>query len=125
VSKRGSAGDVLIVEDDPDVRDVLCEVLRDEGYGVVGAANGLEALQRLRSGAPPCLILLDLMMPVMNGWEFRAEQQRDAALREIPVVILSGNGNMERDAGELGAAVYLSKPMNLDTLLAIVARYCR
>jgi CheY-like chemotaxis protein len=115
----------LIVEDDPEIREVLSEILRDEGYEVACAANGVEALQRLRSGAPPRLILLDLMMPVMNGWEFIAEQQQDAALRQIPVVVVSGAGSMEQDAGDLAAVGSLSKPMDLGALLAMVARYCR
>jgi CheY-like chemotaxis protein len=114
----------LIIEDDPEIRDVLTEILRDEGYAVAWAANGLEALQRLRGGAPPRLILLDLMMPVMDGWEFCAELRKDAALRQIPVVVLSGAGSMDRRAGDLGAVGYFSKPMDLAALLAIVARYC-
>jgi CheY-like chemotaxis protein len=112
---------VLVVDDDIDVREVVADVLVAEGYGVVTAADGREALDWLR-GAPevPCLILLDLMMPRMDGTEFRREQLRDPALREIPVVVLSAGASVVAAASSLRAAAHLRKPMPLDELLRIV-----
>src|SRR5205085_12014163 len=89
---------VLVVEDDHDVREALVEALEASDYHPMAAANGSEALQRLRSGSePPCVILLDVMMPVMDGREFREEQRRDPALAEIPVVVLSAHGDKGED----------------------------
>src|SRR6476646_6367807 len=78
---------ILIVDDDKDVRSALAELLEGEGYAVAGAHNGHEALQLMRAGLHPAVILLDLMMPVMDGWDFRSEQQRDPAFAGVPVVI--------------------------------------
>lgn len=116
---------ILLIDDEISIRDVLTELLEDEGYGVVTAANGLEAINALRhSSEPPCVILLDLMMPVMTGWEFRKEQQQDPALAAIPIVVLSATPNIKREASALGAAGHIPKPINFDTLLATVERYC-
>jgi CheY-like chemotaxis protein len=115
---------VLVVEDDEDIRETLVEILEDEGYHATGAANGRDALERLRSAAFPHLILLDLMMPVMNGWEFRSEQQRDPVLAAIPVVVVSGVDNVPEKAASLDAAAYLAKPIEIKTLLDLVQRYC-
>jgi CheY-like chemotaxis protein len=116
---------ILVIDDETSIRDVLTEVLEDEGYGVVTAANGLEAISVLRqSSEPPCVILLDLMMPVMTGWEFRKEQQQDPALAAIPVVVLSATQNIKKEATTLGAAAHIPKPINFVTLLATVERYC-
>src|ERR1044071_1184503 len=76
---------ILVVEDDSAIREVLTDVLESEGYQVLNAANGREAIQLLRSSTLPCLILLDLMMPVMNGWQFRDEQRQDPLLAPVPV----------------------------------------
>ena len=115
---------VLIVEDDLDIRDVLTQVLEYEGYEVAAAGNGREALDYLRSHEKPGLILLDLMMPVMDGWQFRNEQQQDEALNSIPVVILSADGNAYQKAAVIRAAGYLRKPVELETLLDTVNRHC-
>jgi CheY-like chemotaxis protein len=116
---------VLVVEDDPDVRESLCEALADSGYGVTGASNGREALELLKSGAPlPCLILLDVMMPVMGGEEFRAVQTCDSELSGIPVVLVSAHKEMPTLASSLGVAGALAKPFKLDSLLELVARHC-
>lgn len=115
---------VLVVEDDPDIRATLCEALEDNGYTAVGAGNGVEALAYLRGAAErPCLILLDLMMPVMDGQTFRAEQRADAALAAIPTIVISAYRDLERYAAEL-ATEYLPKPVRLDTLLETARRYC-
>src|SRR4051812_39456009 len=84
---------ILIVEDDTELRETLGEILQEEGYHVAGVGNGREALDHLRQSDPPCLILLDLMMPVMSGWEFRDQQRQDPDLAGVPVAILSGVRN--------------------------------
>jgi CheY-like chemotaxis protein len=113
---------ILLVEDDFDLRDALIPILEHEGHHVVGAANGREALDQLRAGAKPSLILLDLMMPIMNGAEFRAEQLRDPALASIPVVVVSADPAARRKAEVMGAVGCLEKPMDIDALLAQVRR---
>jgi CheY-like chemotaxis protein len=116
---------ILVIDDEISICDMLAEVLTDEGYGVVTASNGREAMNVLRQGnEPPCVILLDLMMPVMTGWEFRKEQQQDPALAAIPVVVLSAVQNIKTEATALGAAAHISKPINFATLLDTVERYC-
>ena len=116
---------VLVVEDDVDIRDALIGILRDEGYAADAAGNGVEALDHLRSNAPrPALILLDLMMPVMNGWQFRTAQKGDDALNAIPVVVISADAGVKQKAASIGAQGYLKKPIELDALLDVVAKYC-
>ena len=116
---------VFVVEDDSDIRESLVWLLEAEGYDVVGAANGLEAMERLRSAAaPPGVILLDLMMPVMNGWQFRSEQLRDPHFASIPVVVISADGSIQRKASAIDAVGYLRKPIEIDELLGYVDRFC-
>jgi two-component system, chemotaxis family, chemotaxis protein CheY len=110
---------VLVVEDDLDVREALVDALTIEGHVVATAGDGLEALQVARR-RPPDLILLDLMMPRMSGWEFRAAQRMDPVLSSLPVIVMSACSR-EWDA-ELRAAAYLTKPFDLDTLLGLVER---
>ena len=115
---------VLVVDDDPAIRDSLADLLNDEGYEVVTAANGRDALEALRAlGAKPCLILLDLMMPVMNGAQFYAEQQQDRELSSIPVVIISADTNVRQKASSFGGE-YLAKPAPVDRVLETVSRHC-
>ena len=116
-------GCVLVVDDDQDICEVIQTVLELHGYRVVTACDGVAALARLRGGVDPCLTILDLMMPRMNGFEFREEQERDPALRSIPVMILSGDGRAEAKAIALGAEG-LRKPVELGVLLEAVARLC-
>ncbi len=114
---------ILLVEDDEDITEVLCLVLSGLGYDVVTADDGAGALARLRrEREPPRLILLDLMMPGMNGWEFRAEQMRDPRLRGIPVVVMTGIGDAENEAAAMGVDGLLAKPVDLDELKKSVAR---
>jgi CheY-like chemotaxis protein len=115
---------VLIVEDDRDFRETLVDLLQAEGYRTAEAANGREALARLRQIGPPCLILLDLMMPVMNGWDFRDQLRQDPALASTPVAILTGVRNSADQAAALDAVGYFQKPVDFDALLATVATYC-
>ena len=115
---------VLIIEDDAAVLEALREVLEDEGHEVLVAANGREALSRLRSGKRPDLILLDLMMPVMSGWEFREAQLQDETLAAIPTVILTALGSAAQRALELQSAGFLQKPIQPDRLLQKVDEIC-
>jgi len=124
LERRDRSATVLIVDDDPECRDTLADVLQAEGFTIWRAENGQEALERLRSGPLPCVILLELMMPVMDGWEFRKHQKQDVALASIPVVVVSGIGDTERNATSVDAADYLEKPFTLSKLIETVARYC-
>jgi|SRR4051794_27820534 len=118
-------GAIVIVEDDSDVREALEEVLNEEGYQTLGFADGEKALAVMQNmEAPPPLILLDLMMPKMNGWQFRAAQQHLPAVRAIPTVILSADANVSQNLQALGAAGYLRKPIHIQTLLELVERFC-
>ena len=121
----GTAATVLVVEDDFDLRDALVPILEYEGHRVVSAANGQEALDRLHTMPPPSLILLDLMMPVMNGEEFRAEQLRDPTLASIPVVVVSAHPGAEERARRIGAAGCVKKPFEIEDLLEQVRRSSR
>lgn len=105
---------VLVVDDDADVRELLRVALETEGYQVACVANGREALNHLRSHAETCLILLDLLLPVMDGNLFRKVQLRDRSLAWIPVVLMSGSPDPERAARELGAQRLVRKPLDLD-----------
>jgi CheY-like chemotaxis protein len=114
---------VMVVEDDLDTREMLCRFLELEGYQVESASNGRQALDRLNGGAQACVIVLDLMMPVMDGWQFRREQVRDTQLSQIPVIVVSAAGRDRID--RIDADDVLSKPVDLDELLACVSQYCR
>jgi CheY-like chemotaxis protein len=103
---------------------VLVEILEDEGYRVSTATNGMEALTYLRQEVDrPSLILLDLGMPVMTGWEFREEQLGDATLADIPVVVLSATIDLQSKAAALQVAGCLDKPVTIDALLSMVEQY--
>jgi CheY-like chemotaxis protein len=116
---------VLIVDDHADIRETLAEILTDEGYAVATATNGLDALEYLGGNRAPHLIILDLMMPVMDGREFRERQCAEPALSAIPVIVVSGADITEQQSGSLDAAAYFIKPVDLDTLLDTIAAYCR
>jgi CheY-like chemotaxis protein len=118
-------GNILIVEDDFDIRDALTQILEEEGYTVATAANGREALDALAGGPMPSLILLDLMMPIMNGWQFRAEQLKDARLASVPVLVISADPHLQAKVAMLGAVGILKKPIMLDDLLAAVESRCQ
>ena len=113
---------VLIVEDDAELRDMMAQLLTLEGFVAATVANGREALEYLRQGDRPDIILLDLMMPVMDGWEFRRKQQSDPALAAVPVVVLSALDH--RRAAEVDAVAFLKKPLDFDRHLELVRQYC-
>lgn len=122
-SEPNAGRKLLLVEDDPDLREALCQLLNDSGYDVVCAENGREALEYLAGAPPPCVVLLDLMMPVMNGWEFRAEQSKNDRISDIPVVVVTADGRADLKALALGVDDYLRKPIQIDRLLDVVGRY--
>ena len=113
-------GRVLVIEDERDIRDALAEALSYEGYDVAVAANGREALRALRGGPLPDVILLDLVMPEMSGWEFRQVQIHDPALAGIPVVVVSAS-----DPGAARPDRHLPKPFAIDALFGAVAELVR
>ena len=116
---------LCVVDDDADIREVLSDVLTFAGYEVIVAGDGQSALDRLRARETGCgLILLDLMMPRMNGWEFRRRQLADPALASIPVMLLTGAGTAAKAIDELRVEMTIEKPFDLDALLASVAHYC-
>jgi DNA-binding response OmpR family regulator len=122
-------GNVLIVEDDADIREMLATFLATEGFHAVAAEDGLEALHLLRTvihRAPevPCLVLLDLSMPRLGGNEFRRAQLGDPIVASVPVAVMSGATDVEARAKALGAVATLIKPIDLGRLLNIVRRYC-
>jgi two-component system chemotaxis response regulator CheY len=113
---------ILLVEDDIDVREALLEALRDKGYTVDAAVDGLQAMQVLRDGARPGVILLDLMMPRMDGVEFRKAQRADPALADLPVVLLSADARMDEKARALKVQGAVRKPIDLAQLYGIIDR---
>ena len=94
---------ILLIDDDPDTREQLAEILREAGYLVATARNGLEGLEKLKTDYAPCVILLDLMMPVMNGWQFRAKQLSEPELAQLPVIVLSAVTEIRRRGGNAEA----------------------
>src|SRR5580765_7552213 len=114
---------VLIVEDDEDLRDMMAQMLTIEGFNAATAANGREALDYLHSTGKPNVILLDLMMPVMDGWEFRRQQKADPELAPVPVIVLSALDPPR--AATVDADAFLKKPLDFDRLLDLVRDRCR
>ncbi len=121
-----TAGEILLVDDDFDIRDAVKDILEDEGYGVVTAGDGLEALAYLRSHGthPPAVILLDWMMPRCDGATFREEQLKDDRLAGIPIVLLTADAQVDAKALRLRASDHLPKPTDLKRLLDVVGRFC-
>ncbi len=109
---------VLVVDDERDLREAVAEVLKDEGYEVIDARDGAEALSQIRAHHP-AVVLLDLMMPGMNGWEFCAARRREPELSAIPVIVISALGRVSG----IDAAAFLQKPFELETLVSTV-RQC-
>ena len=123
------AGNILIVEDDADTREMIASLLSTEGFYAIGAEDGLEALHLLRTvrrRAPdiPCLVLLDLKMPRLSGNEFRRAQLGDPTVSSVPVAVMSGAADIEQRAQALGAVATVAKPIDVNVLLDVVRRYC-
>lgn len=116
--------EVLIVEDDSALREALAQVLSDEGYELLSARDGLEAVNCLKKGNRPDVILLDLSMPVVNGWEFRMFQKRDPELARIPVILITAGGYSREEVAWLEPSAMIPKPVDLSVLLAVVRRFC-
>jgi CheY-like chemotaxis protein len=113
---------VLIVDDDQEFREALAEIVAGEGYAVETATSGMQALDKLRWGLRPCVVLLDMQMAVMTGWDFRAEQGRDAALAAVPVIAMTAGYWKERDLADYAARI--TKPIDVPALKATLAQYC-
>jgi len=114
---------VLVVDDDPDILEAICDILDSESYRVARARNGAEALERVDAERPD-VILLDLMMPVMDGVAFAKALRERPADRDVPILIISADGNPQR-AASVNARGYLAKPFDIDALLSHVADICR
>jgi CheY-like chemotaxis protein len=111
---------ILVVDDDDSVRDAIQMVLEDEGFEVVTAENGRRALEVLRSRARPCLVLLDLMMPEMNGFDVTLAMRQDAALARIPIVVVTAL----HAPVVPGATRVMRKPLRITELLAVAREHC-
>lgn len=119
---NAGAGVVLVVEDDPDCLEAVASVLEFDGYTVIPAQNGLDALRYLEANPVPDLILLDVAMPVMDGPQFLLEQKRRPWLTSIPIVLLSAERSLAQQAAELPVDGYLPKPVQMDEFLSAVHR---
>ena len=116
---------VLVIEDDVYIRESVKELLEEEGFQVMCAANGKEALDSLNVESElPELILLDLMMPVMDGYDFCKIQESDPRLSSLPVVLISADGQIEKKRARIGSREVLKKPLSIDTILSTVERFC-
>ena len=118
--EAGQSRPILVIEDEPDLRRIATRFLSGAGYTVVTAGNGAEALHLLRVGLEPGLIMLDLMMPVMDGFQFRWHQMADPELARVPVIVCSASTDVEKAATQLGTAGYLVKPYHRGDLLDLV-----
>ena len=115
---------LLLVDDDADSRDALATLLTAERFRVATATDGRDALDQLAKGATPCVILLDVNMPGMDGWTFRKVQAGDSQVADIPVIALTGDSHLEEKARALRVRDYLQKPVDPDKLLALIALHC-
>jgi CheY-like chemotaxis protein len=115
---------VLVVEDNQDVRETLVELLESYGHAAIGAEHGREALEKLDRLGRPCLIVLDLMMPVMDGRTFRLEQLKKPEISSVPVVVISAYDESPERLRDMQALAYLRKPINLTELMRVVSQHC-
>jgi CheY-like chemotaxis protein len=114
---------IMVVDDDADVRDAVTDLLEGHGYAVIPASNGQEALDELKAGEKPSLILLDVMMPIMDGQAFSAEQQADPELADIPVVVFTAFAAALDKMKEMKSFARIEKPVQADQLLNSVDRW--
>lgn len=116
---------ILLVEDDQDIRDTLIELLEGEGYEVFFAENGQVGLDRLTAGGVlPNLILLDLMMPIKDGFQFCAEKDANPKIAHLPVVVMSADGHVRENQQRVNALAYLKKPLDIYEIINTVEKYC-
>ncbi len=113
---------IMVVEDDDDIRNVIVDLLESEGYLTQAASNGLEAVNLLKTTERPCLVLLDMMMPIMNGRQFLDFVSSDIHLAPIPVVIVSAIADKTNTEGSVA---FMKKPIDIDVVLKMVAQYCK
>lgn len=121
VKERACCHSILVVEDDDDIRNAIVDLLETEGYSTESAVNGKDALDKLAVIPKPCLVLLDMMMPIMNGREFLDKVMKDSHLAPIPVLIVSAVADKANTKGSVG---FLKKPIDIDVVLNVVSQYC-
>jgi CheY-like chemotaxis protein len=115
---------ILVIEDDRDSREMLCTWLQQHGYATIAAADGRDALQKMEQAPEVSLILLDLMMPGMSGWQFRASQRSNRRFRHVPVVVMTAHANPAGESEWLDPEGVLLKPLDLQAVLGIASRCC-
>ena len=113
---------ILVVDDDPALQDALKDALEDAGFSVSLAGNGIEAISALRQGLRPVAVLLDYMMPMMDGSSFAAEVAKDPSLRALPIILLTADARAKEKAEKLGLKSYLRKPVKIDQLLSVITQ---
>lgn len=113
---------ILVVEDDDDIRNAIVDLLESEGYHAEAAVNGKDALDKLDTMDKPCLVLLDMMMPIMNGRQFLDVVTKDSKLAPLPVLIVSAVADKTNTEGSVG---FLKKPIDIDVVLNVVSQYCK
>jgi CheY-like chemotaxis protein len=116
---------VLLVDDDPDIREGMRDILADEGYEMIEASDGQQALDYLRTHPLPPVVLLDWNMAPLNGQQFMTEVVKDPSLSEIPVILLTADSRAPEKSKAHRFAGYLVKPLDLDALFDVLARYCK
>ena len=116
---------VLVVEDDPELRTIYEEVLSDGGFSVVAARDGLDALEKLDAGTMPCVMLLDLRMPRMTGWELAERMRADPRWQGVPFIVVAAYYRIAEEAERIGATAWLQKPIDLTRLVDVVEGACR
>jgi CheY-like chemotaxis protein len=120
-TKETCCHSILVIEDDDDIRNTLVDLLESEGYTALAAENGKVALEKLHEIPKPCLVLLDMMMPIMNGREFLDEIMKDSVLAPIPVLVVSAIADRSNTTGAVG---FIRKPIDIDVILRLVTQYC-
>ena len=122
MDEPGQRPTILVVEDDPDLRLVHSEILSHEGYEVLTASDGVEALEVVENEGPPAMILLDLRMPRMNGWDLAERLRQHPEWRDIPVVVVAAHYRIADEAAAIGARAWLHKPVSIELLLRVVGQ---